>query len=55
MVLSRYAYFYDIYARGQFDSNAFFIFACYMPHVDFLLGLFFNLEDRGDMLLRNGS
>jgi hypothetical protein len=26
-----------------------------MPHVDFLLGLFFNLEDRGDMLLRNGS
>jgi hypothetical protein len=27
--------------------------ACYMLHAGFLLGLFFDLEDRGDMFLRN--
>jgi hypothetical protein len=27
--------------------------ACYLLHVDFLIGLFFDPEDGGDMFLRN--
>jgi hypothetical protein len=53
MVLSHCTYFHSLYARGQFEFNKFYIFVCYMLHVDFWLGLFFEPEDGGNIFLRN--
>jgi hypothetical protein len=37
----------------RYEEHVTICSACYLLHLCFLLGLFFNLEDGGDMILRN--